>query len=73
MEVLQQNNQYIIKIPMDSVDASALEKLLRELRLQELLAQRKGTPEEADALARDVTGAWWEQNKHRFLNENPDR
>ena len=73
MEVFQQNNQYIIKIPMDSVDASALEKLLRELRLQELLAQRKGTNEESDALAFDVTGVWWEQNKHRFLNENPDR
>jgi hypothetical protein len=46
MEVLQENNQYVIKIPMADIDASGLDKLLRQIRLQTLLAQRKGTDED---------------------------
>jgi hypothetical protein len=67
MEVLQENNQYIIKIPMTDIDASALDKLLRQIRLRGLLAQRQGTDEQAESLAREVNQGWWEQNQHRFL------
>lgn len=73
MEVLQQDNQYIIKIPMDLVDASTLETLLRDLRLREILAQRTGLSAEADALAREVNSDWWAHNKSRFLDEDAGR
>lgn len=73
MEVLQQDNQYIIKIPMNLVDASTLETLLRDLHLREILAQRNGSSTEADALASEVNATWWERNKTRFLDENVDR
>ncbi len=73
MEVLQQDNQYIIKIPMDLVDASTLETLLRNLHVREILAVRTGSSAEADALAREVNSDWWARNKSRFLDEDAGR
>ncbi|AUD02705.1 hypothetical protein [Spirosoma pollinicola] len=67
MEILQQDDQYIIKIPVADVDARVLEKLLKQIRLQNLLASRKGTDEQAAALAQDVNSDWWSKNKQRFL------
>jgi hypothetical protein len=67
MEVLQENNQYVIKIPMADIDASGLDKLLRQIRLRELLAQRQGTDEDATLLAQGVNQDWWQANKQRFL------
>lgn len=40
MEVLQEDDKFVIKIPMELVDAPSLAKLLREIRLRELLARR---------------------------------
>ncbi|WP_041615794.1 hypothetical protein [Spirosoma linguale] len=67
MEILQQDDQYIIKIPVADVDARVLDKLLRQIRLQSMLAGRQGTDEQAAALAQDVNSDWWIKNKQRFL------
>lgn len=67
MEVLQEDDQFVIKIPMNLVDAPSLARLLRELRLRELLARRQGTEEQAQQLADDLSRAWWAENQHRFL------
>lgn len=67
MEILQQDDQYIIKIPIADVDARELEKLLKQIRLQNLLSGRKGTDEQALVLAQEVSSDWWAKNKQRFL------
>lgn len=67
MEILQQDDQYIIKIPVADVDARMLEKLLKQIRLQHMLASRQGTDEQAAALAQDINSDWWAKNKQRFL------
>ena len=67
MEILQQDDQYIIKIPVADVDARELEKLLRQIRLQSMLAGRIGTEEQAASLATEVSADWWTKNKQRFL------
>ncbi len=67
MEILQQDDQYIIKIPVADVDARVLEKLLKQIRLQDMLASRQGTDEQAATLAQDINSDWWTKNKRRFL------
>jgi hypothetical protein len=67
MEVIQENNQYVIRIPQHLIDATELDKLLRDLRMRTLLAQRQGTDEEADQLADEIGRAWWTANQDRFL------
>ncbi|WP_128548036.1 hypothetical protein [Larkinella soli] len=67
MEILQEDDQYIIKIPMKSVDATTLEKLLRQIRLQELLSKRQGNEDQAIQLANEINSEWWQENQHRFL------
>ena len=67
MEILQQDDQYIIKIPVADVDARELEKLLKQIRLQNLLVGRAGTDEQAASLATEVSADWWSKNKQRFL------
>ena len=68
MEISQQDEQYVIRIPMNSIDARTLEKLLRQLRAEELLAARQGTDEQATQLANEVGGDWWSRNRHRFAS-----
>lgn len=67
MEVIQENDQYVIRIPQSLIDATELEKLLRELRYRTLLAGRQGTEGESEELAREIGQAWWTENKDRFL------
>jgi 23S rRNA C2498 (ribose-2'-O)-methylase RlmM len=67
MEVIQENDQYVIRIPQSLIDAAELDKLLRELRYRTLLAGRQGTEAEADQLAREIGQGWWTVNKDRFL------
>lgn len=67
MEILQQDDQYIIKIPVADMDARELEKLFRQIRLQNMLAGRKGTDEQAVTLGTEVIADWWKKNEKRFL------
>lgn len=67
MEVIQENDQYVIRIPQSLIDAAELDKLLRELRYRTLLAGRQGTEEAAEDLAREIGQEWWTANKDRFL------
>ncbi len=66
MVIERQNNEIIIR-PNGSVNMDAVQKLIDYINVLEIVSENKGTEEEAAELADGIERAWWNDNKHRFL------
>lgn len=66
--ILQRENDSItISINTANIDMKTLEVFIQYLRHVEILAQNKGTEEQAFELSETVKQSWWEKNKQQFL------
>ena len=66
MIITRDNDNIIIKANQ-SINMAAVQQLIDYINVLEIASQKKGSEEEAAALAEDVDKKWWANNKHRFL------
>lgn len=63
------NGNFQITIPVkEAYENRPVRNLLDTLRGQDILSRSKATEEQISTLADEVTGAWWEENRERFLS-----
>ena len=68
-KVKVKNGNFQITIPVkEAYENRSVRNLLDTLRGQDILSRSKATEEQINTLAEEVTGAWWEENRERFLN-----
>jgi len=68
-KVKVKNGNFQITIPVkEAYENRSVRNLLDTLRGQDILSRSKATEEQISTLADEVTGAWWEENRERFLN-----
>ena len=66
MTVKRVESGFLISLP-NSFKMEQIQVLLDYFKAMEIVAQNKGTTEQAAALAEEVDANWWKQNKQRFL------
>ena len=66
MIITRDNDNIIIKASQ-SINMAAVQQLIDYINVLEIASQKKGSEEEATALAEEVDKKWWMDNKHRFL------
>ncbi len=66
MILQRQENNIIISINAN-IDMKILEGFIQYLRIVELLAQSKGTQEQAFELSEEIKENWWKANKQSFV------
>lgn len=64
------NTEYVIRLDRAAFTPDDIERLLRNLRLQELAAQLGGTFDEANKLADDLMQQWW--NSQNVPGQHPN-
>ncbi|SFE29489.1 hypothetical protein [Spirosoma endophyticum] len=62
MKIETTATEYVIRLNRAAFTTEDIERLLRNLRLQELASQLGGNPEEADQLADELMQQWWNGN-----------
>ncbi len=62
-------SEVIIRLPAD-INWEDLELMIRFIKYKQNISKSKATQDEIDQLARDVNKQWWEENKHRFLEQS---
>lgn len=62
-------SEVIIRLPAN-INWEDLELMIRFIKYKQNISESKATQDEIDQLARDVNKQWWEENKHRFLNNS---
>lgn len=67
MKIETTPQEYIIRLPISALEPADLERITKELRIKELLSQLKGTPIEAEAVAKELDSQWWATNKQHFI------
>lgn len=67
MKIETTPQEYIIRLPISALEPADLERITKELRIKELLSQLKGTPQEAEAIAKQLDSQWWATNKQHFI------
>lgn len=59
--------EYIIRLPISTLEPAEIERIRKELRFKELLSQLQGTPQDAEAIANELDSQWWTANQHRLV------
>ena len=68
-KVKVKNGNFQITIPVkEAYENRSVRNLLDTLRGQDILSRSKATEDQINTLADEVTGAWWEKNRERFLS-----
>lgn len=62
-------DEVIIRLPAN-IDWEDLELMIRFIKYKENVSESQATQDEIDQLAREVNSQWWEENKHRFLEQS---
>lgn len=68
MTIQRTDNQIIITLPGD-VNIDGVQRLVDYLLYLEATKDSKAKQDDVDNLAREANKQWWEENKHRFLEQ----
>ena len=67
------NGNFQITIPVkEAYENRSMRNFLDSLRGQDILSRSKATEDQIRAFSEEVTEAWWEENRERFLNGTGD-
>ena len=66
MEIIRTEKEVIIKLPL-SVNIEDLQELVDYLTYKAATANSQAKQSDVDALAAEVKGTWWAENRSRFI------
>ena len=69
MTIERTSQNIVIKLPLD-MNIEDLQRMIDYLLYKEAGMKSKARQADIDALARQSSRAWWQDNKHRFLPES---
>ena len=66
--IQNQPDRYVISIDRKGVSQEFMLELPERLQLEQL-AQKVAFDESILALGEEINASWWQQNRHRFINQ----
>ena len=66
VKIIRENNEIKFSIPDGIFDISELQRFVDYIRLREITAKSKATPEDVENLANEINESWWKKNKSKF-------
>lgn len=65
--IIERKEQDIIIKSSGSINMNAVQKVIDYINVLEIVAENKGTEEQAAELAREVNKNWWDQNHDNYI------
>lgn len=66
IQVNQDNNDVVIRIPEGTLDIKEIQEIVDYFTFCSLTAKSKATDNDVENLANDIDQSWWSANKERF-------
>lgn len=70
IDIQNQPDRYVISIDKKAVNQEFVLELLERLQLEQL-AQKIDFDDSIQTLGEEINANWWQQNKQRFIKEQP--